>query len=172
MNKLIVTSCIFLMFFQIVGVLVLTIPNSKYLNALNYQPYYLISVSFFLLILILLMIATRLSILKLSRSKALILLFVIALAFQLVTILYFYSKLPSFTYEEAAYLLLEKNPQFTQIYFPEARQDKIILSSTSNYFSTFKYFYNIYLTDGITTTEYYFDPFTAKFTQHDSTINY
>lgn len=154
----------------VLGRLIFTIPNSKYLWILNPDNFHITSC-----VISGLCALPIYSLLKVSRTrKALINMAVTAVVFILVGI-YYYAHLPKYTYEQAAQKVKEaenRSGRNAEVFIPEYQEDKIAyrpghfyfnVANPSSFFHTTNGKYLVYLKEGDQVFAYRFDPLNGEY---------
>lgn len=159
-KKIGVLSVVYLLAVGILGRILFSIPNGKYLGILNVDDFY--ATSFFVVL------ACTLFIYFFSKGSPLqkiMYLFVASILIFAGFAVYFYTSLPAYTYEEAATKVEafeRESGKSVQVQFPEHREDKLGVG-TPSYLKITHYSYYIYLdVDGDPVT-YRFNPLDGQF---------
>lgn len=140
-----------------------TIPDKKYSYILNVDNYYTFNGALNLLLLLVVFFIFKNN--TITRKFV----YYLILAFLLFTIMitYYYSKLPSYTYNQAAEIILlleNKNGNVKTILLPKHHEDKTRKISRNKYFNSIHSIYNIYLLDSNNDIiRYKFNPINGKY---------
>ncbi|MFL1672042.1 hypothetical protein ABEV00_06540 [Paenibacillus thiaminolyticus] len=159
-KKLQLIVILYLFGVAVLGRFIFMIPDKQYLNILNINDFYVTSCALLLIITLFIFLVTKASI----RKKTLSSIVASLIIFTCFTV-YFYSNLPTYTYELAVKKVEEAEKHANknvQIQIPIYREDKLGVTKAS-FLSMTNYMYYVYLkVDGMPVA-YKFNPMDGQY---------